>query len=106
MNDPTCYYYDSDHNRCLCYDNHDLDDLLAENAKLREQIQDAEHEESVAWDRVHTAEHQMRRAKEHNAKLRKLCEDMVDYGEGAGNGMAKFFADRMRELGIKEDQGD
>lgn len=43
--------------------------LQDENAKLREQIQNAEHEESVAWDRVRTAE-------EHNTKLRELCKDM------------------------------
>lgn len=34
-------------------------------------------------------------------KLRELVRDMVDYGEGAGIGMAEFFADRLRELGIE-----
>ena len=36
-------------------------------------------------------------------ELRKLVRDMVDYGEGAGTGIAEFFADRMRELGIEVD---
>lgn len=40
---------------------------------------------------------------EQNAKLRELVRDMVDYGEGAGNGMAEWFADRMRELGVEVD---
>lgn len=30
-----CYYYDEQHNRCKCYDNENLNELLAENAKLR-----------------------------------------------------------------------
>ena len=54
----------------------DIADMLAENAKLREQVRDAEHEESVAWDRVSTAERQTRTAEEHNTKLRELCKDM------------------------------
>ncbi len=40
---------------------------------------------------------------ENDAKLRELVRDMVDYGEGAGNGMTEFFADRLRELGIEVD---
>jgi hypothetical protein len=43
------------------------------------------------------------KAKAENAKLRELMRDMVDYGEGAGNGMANFFADRIRELEVKVD---
>lgn len=35
-----------------------------------------------------------------NAALRELVRDMVDYGEGAGNGMAEFFAERARELEV------
>jgi len=34
-------------------------------------------------------------------KLEELVRDMVDYGEGVGSGMAEFFADRLRELGVK-----
>ena len=41
------------------------------------------------------------KAEDENDKLRELVRDMVDYGEGAGSGMAEFFADRMRELGVE-----
>lgn len=33
---PNCYYYDEQRNRCNCYINENLDELLTENAKLRE----------------------------------------------------------------------
>ena len=33
--------------------------------------------------------------------LEELVRDMVDYGEGASNGMAEFFAGRMTLLGIE-----
>ena len=35
---PNCYYYDEQRNRCNCYVNKNLDELLAENAKLRELV--------------------------------------------------------------------
>lgn len=41
--------------------------------------------------------------KAENAKLRGLVRDMVDYGEGAGSGMAEWFSERMQELGIEVD---
>ena len=37
----SCYYYDEQHNRCKCYVNENLDELLAENAKLRELLKNA-----------------------------------------------------------------
>jgi hypothetical protein len=33
---PNCYYYDEQRNHCNCYVNENLNELLAENAKLRE----------------------------------------------------------------------
>jgi len=33
--------------------------------------------------------------------LEELVRDMMDYGEGAGNGMAEFFSDRMTRLEIE-----
>ncbi len=33
---PSCYYYDEQRNRCNCYVNENLNELLSENAKLRE----------------------------------------------------------------------
>lgn len=41
--------------------------------------------------------------KAENEKLKQLVLDMVDYGEGAGNGTGDWFADRMREAGIEMD---
>ena len=35
---PNCYYYDEQHNHCKCYINENLNELLAENAKLRELV--------------------------------------------------------------------
>lgn len=35
----TCYYYDEEHNRCRCYVNKNLDELLVENANLRQENQ-------------------------------------------------------------------
>ena len=35
---PSCYYYDEQRNRCTCYVNENLNELLDENAKLREQV--------------------------------------------------------------------
>lgn len=39
MSEPACYYYDAERNRCRCYVNENLDELLAENARLRELIE-------------------------------------------------------------------
>lgn len=39
---PNCYYYDEQRNHCNCYVNENLNELLAENARLREQV-DAAH---------------------------------------------------------------
>lgn len=35
---PNCYYYNEHLNHCRCYDKESLNDLLAENTKLRELI--------------------------------------------------------------------
>ena len=66
-----------------------IDELQSENAKLRELL-------DITSDMARDYDGDRR-------LLRKLVRDMVDYGEGAGNGMAEFFADRMRELGVEVD---
>lgn len=33
---PNCYYYDEQRNRCNCYVNENLNELLSENVKLRD----------------------------------------------------------------------
>jgi hypothetical protein len=53
------------------------------------------------WDQWRKTDDENIRLKAENEKLRKLARDMVDYGEGAGIGMAEWFADRMRELGVE-----
>lgn len=70
-----------------------LDKLQAENEKLREQLQDAEHEESVAWDRVRSAERR-------NDELRNL---LIDFRNAmwSGGEWTEPFDERMRELGIE-----
>lgn len=37
---PNCYYYDEQRNRCNCYVNENLNELLNENDRLRELIAD------------------------------------------------------------------
>ena len=64
-----------------------IDELQSENAKLRELL-------DITSDMARDYDGDRR-------LLRKLVRDMVDYGEGAGNGMAEFFDDRMRELGLE-----
>ena len=68
-------------------------EIEAENEKLREQIQDAEHEESIAWDRVRSAERR-------NDELRKL---LVDFRNAmwSGGEWTEPFDERMRELGVE-----
>ena len=76
------------------------DDLQLANAA----VQDAEHDESMAWDRV-------RKAESENAKLRELCEDMLScieiraaFGRPPTDEMYETFAQRARELGMEVDE--
>lgn len=48
-----------------------LDQLKAENAELREQLQDAKRMRRVAWDRVRNAERQIE-------KLQALCGELLN----------------------------
>ena len=41
----TCYYYDAGTNHCRCYGNEALDELLAENARLQEEMRAARGDE-------------------------------------------------------------
>lgn len=71
---PNCYYYDEQRNHCKCYVNENLNELLAENARLRSEL------ESVG-----TAAYLYGRSdlKAENAKLRELVKDMWPFVEGA-----------------------
>ena len=75
------------------------DDLQRANAA----VQDAEHDESMAWDRV-------RKAEAENAKMRELVEDMLScieiraaFGRPPTDEMYETFAQRARELGMEVD---
>lgn len=85
--------------------------LNEENAELRKQLQDAEHDESMAWDRVRKVESQI-------AELREPCAGLLTgyecgYGELCkgctwdGLGDPKTFPClprvKARELGIEVD---
>lgn len=74
---PSCYYYDEQRNRCNCYVNENLNELLAENAKLREQI-DAAHMSRLLTENE-------------NESLRELVWDIMN----------DAFEQRMRDLGIE-----
>ena len=73
------------------------DDLQRANAA----VQDAEHDESMAWDRV-------RKAEAENAKLRELVRHLYEYRQlyfktgiyPTDHGVTEH---RMRELGIEVD---
>lgn len=67
--------------------------LMQENEELRKQLQDAEHEESIAWDRVRSAERR-------NDKLLKLLVDFRNDMWRAGE-WTEPFDERMRELGVE-----
>ena len=41
-----CYYYDEQRDHCKCYVNENLNELLAENAKLRELL---DYMTPIAW---------------------------------------------------------
>ena len=68
------------------------DDLQRANAA----VQDAEHDESMAWDRV-------RKAEAENAKLRECLQDLAEHiREDDGFGLDYgWMLDRMRELGVE-----
>jgi len=71
------------------------DDLQRAN----DAVQDAEHDESCAWDRVQKAEYE-------NAKLRELVRELWDWLAPAavgGGAPLKGLYDRMRDLGIEVD---
>ena len=72
------------------------DDLQQANAA----VQDAEHDESVAWDRV-------RKAEAENAKLRELVKAMRPFlycmPFASCNTLAANVRKRMRELGLEVD---
>lgn len=97
------------------------DDLQRANAA----VQEAEHDESMAWDRVRKAEAENAKLREErdmyrdlvdcmvhpdvpdqlaaeNDKLRELCGDIYEmaYHEYP-SAFEATFADRMRELGVK-----
>lgn len=80
-------------------------ELQAENARLREQLQEAEHEESVAWDRVRKAEREidwLRAARdmwqENDAKLRELVRALIRATHPADRAT---LIEQAAELGIE-----
>jgi hypothetical protein len=74
------------------------DDLQRANSA----VQDAEHDESMAWDRV-------RKAEAENAKLRGMCVKALEWLRWAGGitcppEVPDEFADELRDLGIEVDE--
>ncbi len=81
-----CYYYDEQHNRCRCYSHESLNDLLAENAKLRELVADM-------WRFTGTA----------RKKYPRLFDPAAQGGQMVQLNMFDSFEQRMRELGVEVD---
>lgn len=123
---PNCYYYDEQRNRCNCYVNDNLNELLSENAKLVDVLHEVETEAVYAYrclqqDCVTTAEssehffkkwwhaecmndNRLKRIDQleaENARLRELVRDLYEmaYPEYP-SAFDAAFADRMRELGV------
>ena len=90
---PNCYYYDEQRNRCNCYVNKNLDELLADNAKLREELDAAKHDLSLFSERIVELGAD-------NAKLSELVDYMTPI---AFYGASEQERDRMRELGVEVD---
>ena len=109
---PNCYYYDEQRNRCNCYVNENLNELLAENAKLKQEIE--------RWHRLTAGielpeypitEFKPKDIERENAKLRELLRDMLmspqEYCEKYGieyegwSSADDHIDDRMQELGIE-----
>jgi hypothetical protein len=85
------YYSGSDgiNRRWLC---DKVAELEHELDQLREQERDADHEESVAWDRV-------RKVERENAKLRKLARDYLIFYSQPGCTCC-FCRDECRESDV------
>lgn len=58
---------------------------------------------NAAWMVYYEPDVVVERERAEKLELRELVRDMVDYGEGAGIGMAELFADCMCSLGIEVD---
>lgn len=89
---------------------HDIEYSCDSRAELAERIVALEDDNEKFIVKLN-AEHIVRQNVEvENAKLRELCEDMLDcmeirnaFERPPTDGMCKEFADRMRELGMEVD---
>jgi predicted nuclease with TOPRIM domain len=68
-------------------------ELEDEARELHESLRDAEHEESVAWDRV-------RKVERENTRLRELVRDMTREHECCYITWPATITNRMHELGV------
>ena len=68
------------------------DDLQRANDAMR----DAEHDESMAWDRV-------RKAEAESTKLREVIDDITEVVEACDPALVQFIAKRMERAGIEVD---
>lgn len=99
-------------------DAYEIHPLLAENAKLREDMKDLEAHDQILRDRLNQ-DHDLRRlAENENAKLRKLvrgldyCSDELNSAEcdrcplhdATDENLEPKCVRMMRELGIEEDE--
>lgn len=75
MSDSSCYYYDSDHNHCLCYDNQSLDNLLVENAKLRKENAELRVDIDLMSCQLRARAEERNDLQAKNTKLRELVRD-------------------------------
>ena len=112
---PSCYYYDEQRNRCNCYVNENLNELLAENAKLVDVLHEVETEAVYAYNCLQQdcmttasssehffkkwwhAECKLDRVKDENDRLRELVDYMAPIAWYAASECER---DRMRELGV------
>lgn len=81
---PSCYYYDEQRNRCNCYINENLNELLAENAKLREVMEDLEECDQIHRTMLRQVTELKAKAKAENAKLRDLATGLYRCWLGEG----------------------
>ena len=94
---------------CLTDDVENARLIMAENAKLREDLEDQEAYDQMLRDRLRQQTELCVKAEAENAKLRKLCVKALEWLRWAGGitcppEVPDEFADELRELGIEVDE--
>ena len=94
---------------CLTDDVENARLIMAENAKLREDLEDQEAYDQMLRDRLRQQTELRVKAEAENAKLRELCVKALEWLRWVGGitcppEVPDEFADELRELGVEVDR--